>query len=77
MQLTNITCDCCGSKLVVETSYPHHYALELSVFDGARPDGSGSVFAVDIQPPLKTKKHFCGLDCLGDWLEGVAQEAGQ
>ena len=64
---TNITCDCCGEKLSIETTYPHNYGLVLRAEDFKKNVG-GVQYAVHITPPIDSEKVFCNVKCLNEWL---------
>jgi len=64
----SITCDQCGSELIVDSSYPHKFTLQLSCIDTGI-NTSGSTFAVAMYPLLKEPHHFCDFKCLEGWME--------
>ena len=63
----SITCDHCEAELIVDSSYPHNYSLELKVIDTGI-NTSGMQYAVLQHPPLDRTKHFCGKECLKLWI---------
>jgi len=65
---SRIICDECGDELVTHTSYPAKYMLELDVID-TNINNTGSGYAVSTRPPFEGKKHFCGLECLENWIK--------
>lgn len=63
---TTVTCDGCKKEIG-----PTHYASEfyLTLSPTRRPhDGSGSSFAMYIEPPIDRDLHFCHLKCLSAWI---------
>lgn len=64
----SITCDNCGKELIVDSSYPAKYSLELKVINTGI-NTSNNVFAVMMYPPFEGTKHFCDIDCLGQWTQ--------
>jgi hypothetical protein len=65
--IRSIECDYCGKELIVDSSYPHHYVLELRAIDTGI-NTSGLVYGVALDPPFKKAKHFCNKTCLGGWV---------
>jgi hypothetical protein len=53
-------------ELIVDSSYPANYVLELSCIDTG-VNTSDIVYSVFMQPILKRKYHFCGMRCLSGW----------
>ena len=63
-----LACDACEENLIINTSYPANYSLELNVIDTNR-NTTGVVYAVNIIPPFNETKHFCNLRCLANWVK--------
>lgn len=72
MTTTSTTCDACGTELSIDSSYPANYGLALAAKDFGR-NTSGVTFGVAMYPPLEREHHFCGLGCLGRWLNKEAE----
>jgi hypothetical protein len=62
----SIKCDNCGAELVIETSYPHKFTIELGCIDTGIK--GNTTYALNMEPPIRDKKHFCNLGCLKEWL---------
>ena len=69
----SILCDYCGSELIVDSSHPHNYTLELSCIDTGI-NTSGMVYGIYTIPLLRQSMHFCGFGCLGNWLIAKVEE---
>lgn len=67
MSTRSIICDNCGKELVVDSSYPATFSLELKAINTGI-NTSGYKYAVAVIPPIKSTKHFCGLKCLKEWI---------
>lgn len=67
MKTESIKCDFCHKELVVESSYPARYCLELKALD-TNINNSGIVFSIAMYPPIKETVHFCDVSCLGKWI---------
>lgn len=63
----SITCDNCQKELITESSYPAKYSLELKAIN-TNINNTGASYAVCVHPPIDGVKHFCGKQCLVDWL---------
>lgn len=63
-----IICDNCGEDLIIHSSYPAKYSLELRAVDTNLND-TGVVYAVHVSPPINGKLHFCNRSCLKEWCE--------
>lgn len=62
---TKTTCDGCGKELP-ETVKGVDYRLVLTT----KEIGTNSGFVTGITyPPIKADKHFCGVNCVGLWVE--------
>lgn len=70
----SIICDTCEKELIVDSSYPHRYALKLSAVDYGR-NSSGMVYSVAMLPPLDRDYHFCGMKCLNAWKSESSDQA--
>jgi hypothetical protein len=62
---TKITCDGCGKDLSDFGAMPDYY-LHLSPVRGK--NSGGIVYAVCCYPDIEKSMDFCGLVCLGKWL---------
>ncbi len=65
-EMKTITCDHCKKQLLVESSYPAVYSIEIKCINTRIPH-SGGTFAVAVHPPFKGTLHFCNLKCLDGW----------
>lgn len=65
-KLTSTTCDNCET-VIGSTNYSSEYYLTLS--NSAKPYAGGAVYAMAINPPIDSEKHFCNLNCLKLWIE--------
>lgn len=63
----SIICDNCSSELIVDSSYPARYSLELRAINTGI-NTSSIQYAVGVNPPIESTKHFCGMDCLSKWI---------
>jgi len=68
--VVSIVCDNCGRELVIESSYPANYSLQLSAID-TNTNTTGVQFAVAVVPPINETLHFCGFSCLTKWANGL------
>ena len=66
--MRSITCDSCDKELIVDSSYPHDWGIEVAPKDFGT-NSSGMVYACICHPPIDRKHHFCGLKCLAQWAE--------
>lgn len=66
--IRSIICDNCQSELIVDSSYPANYSLELKAINTGI-NSTGVQYAVALSPPIKEPLHFCGLICLGKWVK--------
>jgi len=64
----SIVCDSCLKELIVDSSYPSNFSLELRSVDTG-VNTSGVVFSVHIEPEIKETKHFCNKKCLKRWCD--------
>lgn len=62
----SVTCDNCQRELVIDSSYPHEWGLELSAKDFGIKSGV-TVYACICDPPIEETRHFCGIKCLYSW----------
>lgn len=63
----SINCDHCGTKLNIESSYPHNWGIHVKSVD-YWVNNSGATFDVYMPKPLKQSLDFCGFKCLKEWL---------
>lgn len=66
MKTINLTCDNCDSDLT-DAGRGTKYRLVLACEE--IPSTSGVRTLSIVYPPLKHTHHFCGLDCLREYLE--------
>ena len=62
----SITCDMCEKELIIDSSYPHSWALKLAPADYGT-NTTGMQYAVMCHPAIDREHHFCGLKCLANW----------
>lgn len=62
-----ITCDVCGLDLAYSNHGAYGYRLMLTA-EPRPPKGRLDIHDVALSKPLKRDHHFCGLACLGRWL---------
>ena len=67
MVKTEKFCDECGENLIIDSQYPSHYTLELTVRDTGI-NTSNIQYAIMQFPPFEGTKHFCNKKCLSNWL---------
>lgn len=70
----NITCDGCEIKMSKQSAYPAEYGLVLSCKD-FNTNKTGIVFSCMVYPIINRDYHFCGLDCLSNWIKKGDQNA--
>lgn len=72
----SIKCDECEKELIIDSSYPHHYCLELKCIDTGI-NTSGMTYAVAMYPLLNKSYQFCGFECLSKWMVKTNNGAAQ
>ena len=70
MKETKITCDYCEQDLTSTGSYPM-YRLRLAA--ERLPHDCSAIYDIYIIPPIENDNYFCGLGCLGKWLEKLEE----
>jgi len=69
MRVQSITCDNCGTELIVDSSYPSNYGLQLTPKNYGI-NTTGFTYTVVDYLPFEGKTHdFCNTDCLKEWLK--------
>lgn len=64
----SIICDSCNSELIIDSSYPANFSLELRAINTGI-NSTGAQYAVCVHPPIDGPLHFCGKACLRNWVE--------
>ncbi len=67
METTTIKCDNCDADLKYKSNSVEYRLVLVSESKNARP-GIQSYTDMMNYPSIDSKKHFCGLRCLGKWV---------
>lgn len=68
MKINSILCDHCKKELIEDTSYPHKFIIEVKCID-VKVNTTGMEYCVAMFPPIDKALHFCGKQCLRDYLK--------
>lgn len=66
MERIEITCDACGTDLTFTTNCED---WRLVLANQSLPSRGGLVTLAAIYPAIKRTAHFCGIQCLRQWLD--------
>lgn len=66
MKKTTYTCDQCNKDLTYTGAVP---AYRISLFAEKLFHQANAIAAIYIYPPIDEPHHFCGLNCLHEWVK--------
>jgi len=65
--IRSIVCDNCETELIVDSSYPSHYVIQVESKD-LGINTTGMTYGIHMTPPIPESMHFCNKACLKKWF---------